>query len=71
VLVAMATEASTAVTRPGPVDGAACDGLEFVSVRGGEVVEATAELGRTHADIRMGLPVLYFEVRKAGRSLLK
>jgi septal ring factor EnvC (AmiA/AmiB activator) len=44
-------------------------GLNSLSVRGGDVVDAAGELGRMHGDVTRGLPVLYFEIRSAGRPV--
>ena len=44
-------------------------GLNTLSVRGGDVVDVAGEVGRMPGDATRGLPVLYFEVRGAGRPV--
>jgi len=44
-------------------------GLAALSVRDGDNVEATAELGRLPGDSSRGPPLLYFEVRSGGRPV--
>jgi septal ring factor EnvC (AmiA/AmiB activator) len=44
-------------------------GLETISVRSGDLVQASSELGRMTSRVGQDLPVLYLEVRNAGRPI--